>query len=209
MESLDSESERKRLTELYSQMSLGDLEKLADSAETLTERAQEALKAELIRRGSDIRLSDPVVDPAENQNTRVVILERFRDLPSALLAKSVLDSAGIQCFLSDENVIRMDWLWSNALGGIKLQVREEDCSLAAELLKQKLTDSLDMEDIGEYTQPRCPGCGSLDISYGERGRRLAYATIAVGVPLPVERSGWKCNSCGHEWNDSETDPQAR
>lgn len=138
-------------------MSLGELEKLADSAQTLTELAQEALQTELIRRGSDIRLSDPVVDPAENRSTKVVILERFRDLPSALLAKSVLDSAGIECFLSDENVIRMDWLWSNALGGIKLQVREEDVSPAVELLKQKLTDSLNMEDMGEYTQPRCPG----------------------------------------------------
>jgi hypothetical protein len=52
----------------------------------------------------------------------------------AWLAKSVLDSAGIECFLFDENVVRIDWFLSNAIGGIKLRVREEDVAAAAALL---------------------------------------------------------------------------
>jgi len=56
-------------------------------------------------------------------------------LPEALLAKSVLDSAGIECFLGDDNLIRMDWLWSNLLGGIKLRVRQEDALEASRLLE--------------------------------------------------------------------------
>ena len=34
----------------------------------------------------------------------------------------------------DDNVVRMDWLWSNALGGIKLLVREKDAPDAAKVL---------------------------------------------------------------------------
>lgn len=69
-----------------------------------------------------------------------MILQQFRDLPDALLAKSVLDSAGIPCFLADENTVRIDWLWSNLLGGVKLWVREDDAPQAAEMLTLDFSD---------------------------------------------------------------------
>jgi hypothetical protein len=67
-------------------------------------------------------------------------------LPEALLAKSVLDSAGIECFLGDDNLIRMDWLWSNLLGGIKLRVRQEDALVAARLLEGEDPPEVDSEN---------------------------------------------------------------
>ena len=39
-------------------------------------------------------------------------------------------SAGIECYLQDESVVRLDWFWSNAMGGIKLIVREKDAAEA-------------------------------------------------------------------------------
>jgi hypothetical protein len=65
----------------------------------------------------------------------LLTIRQFRDLPEALLSKSVLESAGIECFLGDYNLIRMDWLWSNLLGGIKLRVRQEDALVASRLLE--------------------------------------------------------------------------
>ena len=62
------------------------------------------------------------------------MVKRFRDMPEAQIAESILDSAGIDCFLADENTIRMDWLWSNLLGGFKLMVRPEDLDAATQLL---------------------------------------------------------------------------
>jgi hypothetical protein len=67
---------------------------------------------------------------------RPVILRRYRDMPAAFVEKSVLEDAGIECYLQDDNVVRMDWLWSNALGGIKLIVREEDAGDAEKILSQ-------------------------------------------------------------------------
>ena len=40
----------------------------------------------------------------------LVTIERFRDLPEALLAKGKLESAGIRCFLADSELVRTDWL---------------------------------------------------------------------------------------------------
>jgi hypothetical protein len=67
---------------------------------------------------------------------RPVILRRYRDMPAAFVEKSVLEDAGIECYLQDDNVVRMDWLWSNALGGIKLIVRERDAEEAEKILSQ-------------------------------------------------------------------------
>lgn len=67
---------------------------------------------------------------------RPVILQRYRDMPAAFVEMSVLEDAGIECYLQDDNVVRMDWLWSNALGGIKLIVREKDAADAEKILSQ-------------------------------------------------------------------------
>jgi len=58
-------------------------------------------------------------------------------MPQAFVEKSVLEDAGILCFLEDGNVVRMDWLWSNGMGGIKLVVRKKE---AEKLLSERPAD---------------------------------------------------------------------
>src|ERR1700730_12394424 len=200
MSKSDPEAARISLAERYVNITEDESRRLLYNAGSLTDLAKGVLKAELFRRGLAVELRDPPV--IDERHPSLVTLRRFRDVPNALLAKSILDSAEIECFLCDENVIRMDWLWSNALGGIRLLVKEEDASVALELLDQTPMEKF-ATGTGEFKQPRCPSCDSLDISFEMTGRRLAYVTVAVGVPLPVKRGGWKCNSCGHAWHDSE------
>jgi hypothetical protein len=84
--------------------------------------------------------------PYENQ--RFLVLRQFRDLPNALVSGSVLNSASIDFFLADENTIRMDWFWSNLLGGIKLCVRESDADAASDLLDQGIPENFDFAGVG-------------------------------------------------------------
>jgi hypothetical protein len=51
----------------------------------------------------------------------LVIAGSFRDLPEQLLASGALESAGIECFLADDNMVRMEWFISNLIGGIKIK----------------------------------------------------------------------------------------
>jgi hypothetical protein len=62
-----------------------------------------------------------------------VSIGQFRDLTEALVVKSMLEASGIECFLGDENTVRMDWFWSNAVGGVKLWVRQRDAEVARSL----------------------------------------------------------------------------
>ena len=125
--------------------------------------AQEALQAEAARRGLKLTIAPPRGEDVFEFN-ETVTLRQFRDLPEALLAKGSLESAGIQAYLVDDNMIRMDWFISNLLGGIKLKVRAEDAEAASEILNQPIPETLEVEGVGNFEQPKCPRCQSLDVS---------------------------------------------
>jgi len=141
---IDPEQERQRLADFYSGQMDGELEKVATQAYELTDLAREALKAEIARRGLGVELVEdasviakkelpvmpgdppppepPIKDPepdGDHELRNLVTIRKFRDLPEALLAKGSLESAGIEAVLTDENIVRLDWLWSNLMGGIK------------------------------------------------------------------------------------------
>lgn len=56
-------------------------------------------------------------------------------LEQAVVARTVLESAGIECFLADENMMRIFWPYQAAAGGVRLQVLDSDAELALELLR--------------------------------------------------------------------------
>lgn len=143
------ESERQRLTSAYSEMSDAALLDLAADAASLTDIAKTVLVAELSARSIEIpaalneRPRQP--EPPRPISGPLVMVQRFRDMPEAEVAASMLDSAGIDCFLADENTIRMDWLWSNLLGGFKLMVRPEDLEEAKRILLEASSPQLSEE----------------------------------------------------------------
>ena len=148
-----------------------------------------------------------VTSDPPNENQRFFVLRQVRDLPEALLLKSILDSAGIECFLGDENTIRMDWFWSNLLGGVKICVRKADAEAASSLLEQASPEGFVVDGAGEFQQPRCPKCESFDISFQGLNKRVAFTSSFFGVPVPLKRCFWKCDSCGHQWPEPDEKPQ--
>jgi|SRR6516162_9915574 hypothetical protein len=98
----------------------------------------------------------PFPDPEDELDFReLVTIRKFRDLPEALLAQGRLESSGIQAFLFDDNMVRMDWLISNLLGGVKLKVEEANVEIAEEILSQEVSDDFDdSEPDDESHKPR-------------------------------------------------------
>lgn len=206
MTQMNWEKERRRLAALYAAMEPSELNELAEQGDSLTDVARQVLNSELSRRGmpalSEIDASAPKYsDPP-------VMIRRYQLLPEALLSKSILDSAGIESFLADENLIRIDWFYSNLVGGIKLLVRAEDAETANKLLAQETPSKFDVEGVGEYQQPRCPKCQGLDVAFDELNKRVAYGgMLFAGLPIPATSEHWKCHSCGNEWEDDGHHPR--
>lgn len=181
-------------------MTDGELQCLAGDPESLTEAAWEALEEELDRR--HLELPAHPAEPQEELDLQMLItIRQFRDLPEALLAKGSLESVGFECFLRDDNLVRLDWFISNFVGGIKLCVRPEDVHNAQKLLDEPILEGLYVQGVGLYEQPRCPKCKSLDVNFREIDRPIAYLSAFLRVPLPVQHKGWRCHSCDAEWDD--------
>jgi hypothetical protein len=207
---LDDQRERRRLANNYASMTDGELQRLARSAETLTELAWDALEDEMDRRHlefpDDECSDDPRTEPRQEMEVReLVTIRQFRDLPEALLAKGSLESAGIECFLADDNLVRLDWFISNFIGGIKLNVRAADAANAQNLLDEPILEGLYVQGVGLYEQPRCPNCQSLDVNFQELDRPIAYMSAFLRVPMPVQRPAWRCHTCDAEWEDDGTE----
>src|SRR6266404_6926242 len=96
----DEQKERRRLEEWYASLEEGELKEIAEDAGSLTELAREALRSEMLRRG----MQAPPAERGASETPRSgreapgpVMVVRYRDSGEAMIAKSMLDSAGIEC----------------------------------------------------------------------------------------------------------------
>jgi len=204
-------SERDRLAENYRTLLDGELIKLSRQSYELTEEARTLLAEEIQRRGLDPNAELPedasieIAPEFEEKLEDLVVLRKFRDFPEAMIAKGSLDSAGIGCFLLDENIIRMDWFYSQLLGGLKLAVRQGDAEAALEVLQQPIPDQFEVDGVGNFEQPRCPECSSVEVIFEGIHKSLAVASAWAIAPIVIPDNRWRCESCGHRWIDSGTD----
>lgn len=95
------------------------------------------------------------------------------------------------------------------MGGIKLSIKGEDAEGANSILDQPIPEGFDVAGVGEYKQPRCPKCESLDVAFQELDRPVAYVSAYLGVPIPLRRRAWRCHPCRAEWEDEAGDADVR
>jgi len=81
-----------------------------------------------------------------NSERDLVTIQSFRELPEAMLAKGMLNSAGIECFLVDDNTGHMLGFISNVIGGMRMQVNRVDAEAAMALLERPIQEGVDPAD---------------------------------------------------------------
>jgi predicted RNA-binding Zn-ribbon protein involved in translation (DUF1610 family) len=190
----------------YKVMSETELMELGRKYDDLTDAAQAALRAEFERRGLEPPLIEEEDSVEEEDDPDLVTIGRFRDMPEAVVARTVLEDAGIECFLRDENTVGVDWLLSNAIGGMRLQVAAKDEASAREVLSQPTPAEFELDSGEDFVQPVCPKCGSMDVIANDPDRKVMAASMLIRIPIPHQRpteAEWRCMSCGCVWADDE------
>lgn len=124
-------------------------------------------------------------------DTDLITVGNYISLPEAELVRGILDEAGIESVLIDDNMGRM--LGWNVVGGFKLQVNQEDADAALKLLTTAAS-------ADNSAPPRCPGCGSLDLAVQEHVRPATYTGASSLTPVDVHEQSWECKSCGYCWD---------
>lgn len=185
----------------YQSLNDAELLDLAADWQTLIPEAQTALRSEFVRR--DLDFIEPPVPHEDSVGYRdLVTLRQYRDLSEAIVARAVIESAGIFCFLKDENFIRLDWQMSNLIGGIRLQVPAADAEAALAVLSEPIPESISLTDEPDFNQPQCPRCNSVDVFWERQGRKAALVSLFLfSLPLPRGGESWHCSTCGIRWID--------
>jgi len=127
-------------------------------------------------------------------------LVRFKFYETALEAnrdKQILAEKGLNSFIANEQLIQSDWLLSQAVGGIQLQVFEDDLDKATEILKDyKENETMALEVEYTIENPEfdfvCPKCGSNHIY------RDDSATSFFGVSILTSHK-FICYYCENEF----------
>ena len=68
-------------------------------------------------------------------NEKLVTIATYQMPSEAGFARSRLEEAGFKCTLTNENLAALNWILTNAVGGIALQVLESDAERASEILR--------------------------------------------------------------------------
>lgn len=198
---MTEQDDRKRLQERYAALSDEELCAISEDAVDLTESARELLQQEMATRNLPSH-PRPAAQDLTSTETRPVVIAKFLSMHEASIAKGQLESAGIPCFLFDENLIRLHWLASLSVGGVRLAVHQENEEEAREILCAPIPKKFEVDGVGEFQQIRCPQCQSLRVSV-EQLRRLHIDE--KGAPAAPGEEAWHCHDCGALWQVSEDD----
>jgi hypothetical protein len=90
----------------------------------------------------------PVLSPEASMDEFITIAT-YDKVTDAHIALGRLSVEGIEAQLFDQNIVQMDWLYSIALGGVKLRVARGDEKAAREVLATDYSASLNDVDVGK------------------------------------------------------------
>ncbi len=140
----------------------------------------------------------------------LVTVARYDSSIQAHIVKAHLEGHGLVCFVFDEHIVDMNPLYSNAIGGVKIKVREKDSEEALELVqaldKKPYTDEND-------TVIACPNCGSEEYFKDFNSMRNVGSVLAAIFSLltflfPIYRKRvYRCKECDTEFDPNRTNQE--
>jgi Putative prokaryotic signal transducing protein len=141
----------------------------------------------------------------------MVTIHRFQFPSEAYAMKAFLESAGIPVVLINENLIGINPLMSNMLGGVKVTVAKVDEEFARELMKnyfekpEKTQTPLESRWKTEFDEVEtwCPVCEAFPVYIRKRDPNLSFFDLALFflmIPFSfLQKKTLFCARCLHEW----------
>lgn len=117
---------------------------------------------------------------------RLVQVASYSKPDDAYLAASFLEGNGLSPNIRDGHTIGVDWFYSQAVGGVKLEVPEDEYEKAVELLA--------LPSASENVL-KCPHCGSDKIKLRQLSGVTALALLLFGLLLPIASHRADCLDC--------------
>jgi Putative prokaryotic signal transducing protein len=113
--------------------------------------------------------------------TNLVTVAAVTNSAEAQFVVNRLQEGGIEAAIADDNVVSMDFLFGNAVGWIKVQVREQDAKLAEEILAvgEPPVDEAEIPWEQPPDEDEDEDEDEKEATPGERARKVAERTAPV------------------------------
>ena len=132
----------------------------------------------------------------------MITIASFDNTEQAELLKDQLEQEGVRAFVADGAIVTLNWLYSNAVGGVKVQVNEADVERARGLLEELGAAACAPAALSPY---RCPCCGSTKVEFRRVSKTFFMLSLLVlGIPLAFYRPRCHCLACGQNWKREPT-----
>ena len=125
----------------------------------------------------------------------------FDDSVSAHLVKTRLENEGIKCFIFDEHIDNVMPIYGQAVGGIRIKIKEEDVLKAKQLIEEwELRPFLNQSN----ETLTCTSCGAQELYAGFKSFKtsLGWLTLAISFLFMIypfySKTVYRCKNCGEE-----------
>lgn len=123
------------------------------------------------------------------------------------MAQGFLESEGVESILKDEMTAQVNNFYSNAIGGVKIQVRDQDYENALSILQKggyiepEKKAEVEVVNLDESTDiNHCPFCHSDNIGKKKVPRIWTlFVFLILTVVSPIFKKINICYDCGKEW----------
>ncbi len=151
------------------------------------------------------------------ENEKFVTVLTFTFAHEVAIIRGRLEAEGITCFVKDELTVQIHPFYSNAIGGVKLQVRESDLNQAIQILKEtgyikgeELQSSQESPLLNKHIDNQhasikegkitCPICGSEEVVKSRKMGWLFLLTSLLFIfPTPFFQKTYYCFDCKQEF----------
>ncbi len=124
----------------------------------------------------------------------------FREAYKAHILKGHMEAEGIPAVVNDEHVASINWLYSQAIGGVKVSVPDELYEDALQIIHNIETPGIpEKESESVELHDQCPFCGSQKVSPTLYSKWSLVPSLLFLFPIFFGRKKWHCGTCGKKW----------
>ncbi|HEY8783693.1 MAG TPA: DUF2007 domain-containing protein [Mucilaginibacter sp.] len=137
---------------------------------------------------------------------KIITFQSYYDPMLAHIIRTRLEANGISCFITDENTMGNNPIYTKTTGGVKVKIFERDLERCREILATE--GDLHEQDHFEIdnetnTYVVCPYCGSTNVSniaedVNKEQWPVLSSIINLANPFHTQMN-WRCNNCQREF----------
>ena len=114
------------------------------------------------------------------------------------MLRTRLENGGIPAVVIDDLTAQAMPHLSTAIGGVKVQVADDQLHEAQHLLGHDQPDLIDV--VNDLVCPRCGSRNMADTLHKQRSYIKSFLMLFLsGLPVPLTKERYQCNHCGHLW----------